>query len=65
MIEKNYSNSPEQNRKTPTWILKPLIDPRDKMPLARNKNIACSSDPHPTNKFLLCLVNRDRDQVSL
>jgi len=34
MIEKNYSNSPEQNRKTPTWILKPLIDPRDKMPLA-------------------------------
>lgn len=42
---KNYSCFSEQNRKTPTWILKPLIDPRDKTLPAWDKNIARSSEP--------------------
>jgi hypothetical protein len=48
MIGKNCSCFAEQNRKTPAWILKPLIDPRDKTLPAWNENIVRSSKPTPS-----------------
>jgi len=48
MIGKKQCSYPtEQNRKTPMWILKPLIDPRDKTLLVQDKNIARPSEPAP------------------
>lgn len=43
----------EQNRETPKRILKPLIDPRDKTLLARDKNIARSSESVPGKYIFL------------
>lgn len=57
MIEKNKRSYPtEQNRKTPMWILKPLIDPRDKTLLAQDKNIARPSEPASGKYIFFCLV---------
>ena len=42
----------EQNGEIPMRILKPLIDPRDKTLLARDKYIARSSEPHAQQIYI-------------